>query len=156
MIRFNKNYKKEPILFSFIRLHVFLSLIATALLFLIIATYFFMESSDQMIYKVTQVTEREVGADGFTASALLGNISIPMESIAGNVWYHPGLWNNFLFHPIHLFTSIFMLLLLYLIFRNLDYSKPFVSSVAKYIYGLAWLLIGDFFLCLSGKFRSIN
>jgi len=153
MITFKNKYNKEPLLFSFIRLHVFLSLISTILLLIIMGTYFFMESSDQLIFKVTQIYVQEVGANGFTSSGVVGNITIPMENIVGYFWYHPGLWNNFLFHPLHLITSLCMVLLLYRIFRNLDYSKPFVSSVANYIYGLAWLLIADYLLMFIRRFQ---
>lgn len=153
MIKFNRKYKKEPALFSFIRLHVILSLISAVLLLLIMGTYFFVEASDQLSYKVTQQYEQELKSDGFTATAVMGSLVVPMDSFLGYFWYHPGLWNNFLFHPIHLITSFIMLLLLFLVFKNLDYSKPFVPSVARYIYGLAWLLIVDFIIMFLRKFQ---
>jgi len=153
MIEFNRKYKKEPALFSFIRLHIILSLISAALLLLIMGTYFFVEAADHLNYKVTQQYGQELNNDSFTPTAIIGSLMVPMDSFLGYFWYHPGLWNNFLFHPIHLITSFVMLLLLYLVFRNLDYSKPFVPSVARYIYGLAWLLIVDFLIMFLRKFQ---
>lgn len=150
---FNKKYKKEPLLFSYIRLHVLLSLVSSVLLLIMMGSYFFIESTDHLTYKVIQKAEQVVESNGFVPDAVIGHLSIPVDNMIGNFWYHPGLWNNFLFHPIHLITSLIMLLLLYLIFRNLDYSKPFVPSVAKYIYGLAWLLIADFILMFIRKFQ---
>lgn len=153
MIKFNRKYKKEPLLLSLIRLYVFLSLISTALLLLVMGTYFFVEMSDQLTYKVLQSYVQELTTSHFNSTAIVGSLNIPVDSIIGYVWLHPGLWNNFLFHPIHLVTSFLMILLLFLVFKNLDYTKPFVPSVARYIYGLAWLLMIDFLVLFLRKYH---
>jgi len=153
MIKFNRKYPKEPVLFSFVRLHVFLSLISTALLLLMMSIFFFVEKSDHLTYKVTQPYGQEWTNNEFIPSAIVGSLNIPSESFLGYFWLHPGLWNNFLFHPIHLISSFIIVLLLFLVFKKLDYNKPFVPSVAKYIYGLAWLLIADFLIMFLRKFH---
>jgi len=153
MIKFYKKYKKEPVLFSFIRLHVLLSLVSSVFLLIMMGSYFFIESSDNLTYKVTPKAEQGIVSNGFVPDAMIGQLSIPVDNGIKNFWYHPGLWNNFLFHPLHLISSLCMVLLLYLIFRNLDDSKPFVPSVAKYIYSLAWLLIADFLLMFIRKIQ---